>query len=799
MSGEDAPVTSPAFMGVAAFMGRHRRTWEFRADTPTLIAGPNGSGKSTLVDALLRTVFGFQRKSKGDRELYEARRPWDGGPFRASVRLRLADGRVLDWSRDFETDAVEVRSDDGALLFDGIANPGSTGSADRAYWTLVRELFGFGDLAGYGRASWIGQGDLLNTEFDGRLLRLADVGHDRLRAALERIDRQHKELTREPVAEDGRRLNNDRPLEKAERALAAARSALAESHAALRARGPDNERAAAVDRLIDERASSIARLEEAQTRALETARLAAERADAGGRLDRLVEIRAELAAATHGVSAIEAECDLLGLPTGDPADLPARLAELRSAWNDEARVEAVARVAAADVEATRPTGRERVLFGLALLLSLALGVATASGLLALLPGGLATLAGGGLAAWAAVRTAERRGRHDAAERRLAEERSRLEEVTGRIGDLVNGIPDAGSLAPATLDARLERFERARAAEQRRGAARSRHNDIARRINALPEAKASPGRSLALLIGDAQRRLNDIETATRELAENAPAGGDAGFPASARALSAALAAERGDLEALRSERDDLLVRLDRSAGAAAAVARWDREVKELTARVADLDVAARAHRAAHALLRDGYREFREHDEARLVEAVAARLGQLSGPVEAFRAEDGLDLPTVELDGRRVPVDSPHLSHGQRHLVMLAIRFGAADFLAGGGPAVPIIVDEPFAHLDDRHAGEVWELLERVAADRQVIVTTQDVGRLERLGARPTIVLSAEPVPNGRPTVRPQGETDSKSSPYGSTPGQVNVFDYETPRYTGAGRGGATSGDPEGGES
>jgi hypothetical protein len=223
------------------------------------------------------------------------------------------------------------------------------------------------------------------------------------------------------------------------------------------------------------------------------------------------------------------------------------------------------------------------------------------------------------------------------------------------------------------------------------------------------------------------------------------------------------------------------------------------VTEWSARVADLDLAARAHRAAHALLRDGYREFREHDEARLVAAVSARLRHLADPIGAFRAEDNLDLPTVELDGHRVAIDSPHISHRQRHVVMLAIRVGAADFLAAGGPAVPILIDEPFAHLDDRHAAEVWELLRIVAEDRQVIVTTQDVARLERLGVQPDILLAAGEMSNGRPPVRPDDETGPGEAPYKSTPARGDVFDYETPRFTGAGRGGRTSGDPEGSES
>ena len=62
-------------------------------DDPVVIAGPNGSGKSTLVEALVRTLFGFDRRQPEDRECLVIRAPWAGERCRAEVELLGADGR----------------------------------------------------------------------------------------------------------------------------------------------------------------------------------------------------------------------------------------------------------------------------------------------------------------------------------------------------------------------------------------------------------------------------------------------------------------------------------------------------------------------------------------------------------------------------------------------------------------------------------------------------------------------------------------------------------------------------------
>jgi len=95
----------------------------------------------------------------------------------------------------------------------------------------------------------------------------------------------------------------------------------------------------------------------------------------------------------------------------------------------------------------------------------------------------------------------------------------------------------------------------------------------------------------------------------------------------------------------------------------------------------------------------------------------------------------------------------LSLASRLVALLAIRLGAADFLAGNGVHHPLLVDEPFTHLDEVRAGQVWDLLCSLAADRQVIVTTQDRLVLDHLGVAPDIELT-RPEPADESLAKPR---------------------------------------------
>ena len=746
-------MNGPAFLSVDLAFGRHRREWKLVTGEPVLIAGPNGSGKTTLVDGLLRTIYGFRRRADDERRLYEAREPWEGGEFRSSVRLRTAGGEVLEWSRDHATDEVIVVDADGAERFSGVANPGSSAASDLAYWELVRRVFGIATLDDYARTAWIGQGELLGTKFGTELLRLAEGGHGRLQAALKRIADRHKELTREPVSPDGRRMPRDGRLEVDRTELERVRAELAAARSAVQAREAAAGRLDEVDAELERLGAEMAEFGALHTWLLNRARVDAERVGARLRFDALVELRDELDDARREVADTERACEPFESALEHPADFPEHLSQLESSWAERERETVASRRAAETLDAPLVTARLVAPSAAGALLAIA-GVAGATagagwGMIALAAGLL-------LLVWPVSELTHERGdrRTAATERRRADEA--LARIERRIDDLRGGIPDAATLGPHNAAERRERFGRARKADAQRVEAKRRLAEVMRRVERSPEACELPGRSLSHLIADAERRLNARE-AERELLEQERPRGDLEFPASPRAARDAVRVRERATEDLRAERERLIVELDRAARAQADRVRLERETEELERRIAEADRSARTLRAAHSLLRDGYDAFRDHDEARLVRAVTERLAGLGDPpLGPFRTGGGLGDPTVGLHGRDFALESPALSHGQRHLVLLAVRLGAADFLADGGPAAPLIVDEPFTHLDERHAAQVWELIARVARRRQVVVTTQERALLERLAVEPVIRLESDRVSKREASDRPVGE-------------------------------------------
>ena len=138
--------------------------------------------------------------------------------------------------------------------------------------------------------------------------------------------------------------------------------------------------------------------------------------------------------------------------------------------------------------------------------------------------------------------------------------------------------------------------------------------------------------------------------------------------------------------------------------------------------------------------------------------------------------GLEDTRVLVGERTVPIDAPPLSYGQLHTALLSIRMGAADFLAGLGVRLPLLIDDPFVHLDERSAGELWRILIRIGRERQVIVATQDRLLLDHLGIAPDLVLA-----DAAPGISPEGpdETEAQDGRTRATPLQESALSDGTP--------------------
>ncbi len=745
---------------------------------PIVVVGSNGSGKSTLVDGLVRTLFGFNRREPDARQQQEHRRPWKGGAFRAVLELADAAGR-LSITRDFETHEVIVsRPATGEELLRGEANPAApTSSNQREYRQLLETVVGLVELSDYERTACIHQGRLLETALAQDLLRIAAGGHADVEAARVAIRGRYHELTLAPIEPGGSRRRKAGALERLEAELEKLDSRLEATRRAEDERAPLLHAGAALAADLDRLREDVRRLEERHA-ALARLRVLQGREETSlQRIQHLEEAEKELRETIWKVEAADDRSDVRAFPP----DYLERLASLEELWPRLDEVRAAQAIAEREpVQTEAATGRAasgRLAAGAVLVAVGAVLVGLGEGWVRAWGAALA-LAGVGLVGLALRSRAVDQPPGD----RVVVERGRgdlnIEAIESRIESRLEGLPGREELTPETLADRRREF----------AAWRSNRDRLEETERRLREATGRAIRTLGSGRPNGPAELPDPSASGRadepaELPEpspSAPDGSREGAIAAGRRLlsqlEATLSCERNDVLAptrIELERERSAVG-ETETDAREAFGLADRELQErrlqLTAKVEDerdiqrrlLDLGrpeessvalmgarravessliearreAAAYAGAWALLEEAYEEFRETDQERLVGHIDAHLAVLGGGrLGPLVVPGDLDSASLLYAGRPVALSSPPLSYGELHVVLFAVRIGAADFLAGLGVGLPLLVDDPFVHLDVPRAGQVWQLLRTIARDRQVLVTTQDRLVVEHLGIRP----------------------------------------------------------------
>ena len=743
------------FLRVELDYGCHAgRAFEFdAAGTPTVILGPNGSGKSTLLEALVRALFGFNRRHQADRMRLEHRHPWGREECRAALEVMDADGARWRLDRNFNDMRVRIqRLDPPGLEWEGEANPAADNEDAREYRRRLQRIIGFADIGSYVSTACIFQGALRTTAPSDDLLRLATGGHRDVQRARERLKEAHRELTARRIDPDDAGAKRPRRLEELEEQIAHATEQLAQAEAAEQRRGPlVAERARAVGRVATLE-TEIELLEAAQGRLAERVALEAALEAADARLSTLERAEHGLRAALEEHRAADAAWREWAQEPLYPDDFLERLARLDSLW----RQRTVLSVVCDDREAALSAVRQPTLATTAavVLFTIAAGGAglvglgiTIAGLVVLAAG----IAGGIAALLARQRVVQRR---DGVAREAALLRERLEDTEDQIAEALAGLPDADTLTAETAPDRRDRFERQRAAQRRAESAADR---LRAAINGVRDVTGDDAADIERAGGS----LNDVAThalervsaataaARRERAEIAVKLDQVnaavvrlpeGVPAELDSVRAALQGRREELRALQARLHELnRALLEATTGTESAVAIRDR-LRALEAERAEVEATAKAYAAAYTLLGDAYAEFRGRDQQRLVRLISERLvGITRARLGPLVVRDSLADAQLRAFDRVLPIASPPLSYGEHHAAALAIRIGAADFLAVNGIEPPLLVDEPFAYLDPDRAAHTWELLTRIAEQRQVIIATQDRLVLKHLGVEADVVL------------------------------------------------------------
>lgn len=732
----------PTFRSARLLFGSHDGTFGFPEERrPVVVAGPNGSGKSTLVEGVVRTLFGYERRRSGDAAALDARRPWKDSAMAGEVTFEVR-GETVRIRRDFSTDRVTVTDPaGGAVHFEGDGNPGASNQEARNYRRILTDLFGIGDIDAYQCTLYIRQGDLPATTVGEHLLRLAAGGHSRVDGARRDIAEAHRGITRRPIHPSARAAINARELEKLDEEIDALKARLDAASQAGERRGPIS-----VER--DRVAERLAGLDE-EIRFLEDARASLASGSAiemevrqlrewSRKLDRVTE---RLLRAADESSAADAALRDIIREGRYPEDLPERLAAADMRWRDIEGLTA------------GPPRWPGVAGILALMAAIALWVVGES-LLAAAAGVVGALGG---VAWVALRLDADRRRGSARDEMVA---------------LLQGVPGAAALDPSARGRLSARYRAQRSADARRAAARSDLATVTREGRSLlremraagfgalvpmavspgPDSPASSGASAPTRSAGLEFRIRSAAAAARDRLARSRIDLDRvgeislrlpdGVPPGEGDVAAALADRRKERARLQVELQELGQELLERGSPTESVAALTAALEERIPRREALERKARALEAGHALIADAYDAFRSRDQERLLDHVSAHAEALTGGAAGPIVVAGpLEEAAVRMRDRSLPLASPPLSFGELHALLLAVRLGAADFLGAVGILPPLIVDEPFAHLDTRRAATVWEILRQVAEERQVIVTTQDELLLHHLEITPDLRLES----------------------------------------------------------
>lgn len=734
----------PRFEAIRLDYGCHSGRFQLPDEgRPVVIAGRNGSGKTTLLEAFVRALYGFSKRKPEERRLLDLRRPWSGRPAEAELEFVAADGTAVVAHRDFATDQVVVRARaSGEELFRGDANPAGVRSESRHYQDLVREWVGFATLEPYRATAWIAQGELVDTRLDDELLRAAAGSHRRVETALKELRDSFDELTRESIELGGRRKNRSREIENLREDTEAVVSRLEAARTARERRKPLLELEAQTRAEMKRVEVEIGLLESSYRPITERRTLIAEDKEARSHLATLSESIRWLREARTGLD--RANMELAAAEAGGryPADFESRLGQAEALW-EKLRVLDDESGTAPEPDSERPHRPVIALAGAALvLLGLGIGLTVSSTAGWML--GSAGLALIGAYAWhrrSVIRDAEER-LYDLSVSREAD----LAAVKSKLGSIVADFPQPG-LSPDTRVVHRERFRKqadARTAllqaEQTVRQSSERAGALVR-IEAAGAEEAGPAavaQHLEVAEGEARTALARIQLRAEEqpATPRLPDGVEESVPA----IEAAREERRELRDALRARQADLDLELRELKRMAEDVFALERELAGLRDRIREKEAEAEVGRLAWDLVRDAYEEFRATDQSRLLGAVNERLDDLSGGrLGPVATEGDLASSRVGLLGRPVPLESPPLSFGENHIVLLAIRLGTADFLSREGLHHPLLVDEPFTHLDEARSRDVWYLLSELALERQVVVTTQNRLVLQYLGVEPDVDL------------------------------------------------------------
>ncbi|HEU4764871.1 MAG TPA: hypothetical protein VFT93_04385, partial [Candidatus Eisenbacteria bacterium] len=144
-----------------------------------------------------------------------------------------------------------------------------------------------------------------------------------------------------------------------------------------------------------------------------------------------------------------------------------------------------------------------------------------------------------------------------------------------------------------------------------------------------------------------------------------------------------------------------------------------------------------------VLRDSVIAYQQQHVGRLGEVAGSTLARLTAGRYRAVTLDSDFTPTLATDGKeRVPLEA--LSRGARDAFYFALRAALARELAAREP-VPLLLDDPIAHLDEERRGTMLAMLEELAREIQVVLLTHDRRVLNQVREAHVLALGAGVTP------------------------------------------------------
>lgn len=678
----------------------------------TIVYGPNEAGKSTLHAALAASTFGLApsgRRLAKHTAVIERHRPWQGDRYAATVELEHSSGRRLriDWDYDRQQFAVI----DSATGDDLSSAHGAGTNTD----VLAETLHGVGRDV-YLRVGSIGQDELAQivtgaTDVREAIERAAGQtqSDSSSQTAVDRLRARRKQLV-------GLNRNQSNPLPRAEAQVAELRTQLsdavgtrAEAEQLSAERDQAAEQAGALERRIRElefalegarwrslratvnRAEGLNRELQAATAAVQGSVALAEFAPipgVAGARERYEHLLAERNRTRPRQAAVTGKLEELRIPAVGPADAPG---PSRAGW-------AVAAVGAVAAVAGLALSTLLVVVGVLVLVA---GVAAATVT---------------RRSYDARREAAREQRdREAADRRdrakaleielakIATVDAEYEATAERLAEMLDsddtglqGISEALAIYDEHVRAHTSRID----AERRRKQAEA-ELDTLLNGGSLEQAQQRCAELERSLNGHrnaagAERDPDDIEAELHRLRSSArQTAVDAGSLRATAAERLRLVPDTGALQEQLDAAEDELARLERLEGVLKLA---ENELQETVAETYR-DFAPRLNAAL---------------ERNLVRATGGRYGR------AFVADD-LSV-RLEAPETGAVIDLAQVSAGTQRLVYLMQRLELVQLIAPSSEPLPVLLDEPFAHLDRDRMGAALDVLTDLAGDRQIVVFT-----------------------------------------------------------------------------